>query len=165
MQQERYAVRDISYSAWHRTRSISRYVGLERAQSLCMVDVDTVLYLEVDAALREPLALVEVAQDVGQVEKPASAMARLAAKAGIAAYVALYRIGDKPNPADPMAHDITGFRVKRLWPSQEVQWRTLTPMEWAKALVGIRRWSAGKIRPANDPVWERAPEQGVLFGA
>lgn len=165
MQGERYAVRDISYSAWHRARSISRFVGLERAQSLCMVDVDTVLFLEVDPALREPLALIEVAKDVGQIDKPASAMARLAANAGIAAYVALYSTGESPNPADYRARDIVGFRVKRLWPRPEAQWRCLTPAEWAKALVNIREWGAGKLEAANDRLWERIPKQGQLFEA
>jgi hypothetical protein len=161
---ERTGIRDLSYSAWHRVRSIARFVGVEQAQSLSMVDADVVLFLEVDPRSRSPLALIEVAIDVEQTEKPASSTARLAALAGLPAFTVLYRRSVRLNPADRRELDIDRFRVRRLWPSPEHSWRTLSPEDWAKALVEIRKWSAAKIDlSANDPTWEPVPEQRQLF--
>lgn len=163
MNEERWGERDLSYSAWHRVRSIARYVGVEAAQSLKMVDQDATLYLELDDATREPLALVEVAIDTGQGEKPASSMARLAQRANLPAFVVLYKRANNPNPADRRQFDIERFRVRRIWPHPEQSWRILKPEEWAKALLQIRSWSAAKLEAANDPVWTPIPEQRELF--
>lgn len=164
-QEERYGERDLSYSAWHRVRSIARFVGPEKAQSLKMVDQDVTLYLELDSLTREPLALVEVAVDVGQREKPVSSMARLAAKCGLPAYVALYKVSRSPNPADRRQRDIDGFRVRRVWPAPEHEWRSLTPTQWANGLLQIRSWSAARldIEAANDPEWETPQRQMELL--
>ena len=164
-QEERYGERDLSYSAWHRVRSISRYVGLEAAQGLKMVDQDVTLYLELDSLSREPLALIEVARDIGQGEKPASSMARLAARCNLPAFVVLYKPSPSLNPADKRQFDIDRFRVKRVWPAPEHVWRTLTPAEWARGLLQIRSWSAAKleIEAANDRLWEPIPKQTELF--
>jgi hypothetical protein len=137
-QEERYGSRDLSYSAWHRVRSICRYVGLEAAQSLTMIDQDVTLFLEVESATREPLALIEVAIDVGQSRKPASSTARLAARSGLPAFCVLYRHCSQPNPADKREADIDRFRVRRIWPFPEHEWRELTPVEWAQGLLQIR---------------------------
>jgi hypothetical protein len=40
MQEERYNTRDRTYSAWHRRLSTRRFVGLERAQLLAMIDIE-----------------------------------------------------------------------------------------------------------------------------
>lgn len=164
-QEERHGERDLSYSAWHRVRSIARFVGPEKAQSLKMVDQDVTLYLELDSTTREPLALVEVAIDVGQNAKPASTMARLAARCNLPAYVALYKLSGQPNPADRRQFDIERFRVRRVWPAPEHQWRSLTPEEWANGLLQIRSWSAARldIEAANDPQWEPPQQQIELF--
>lgn len=164
-QEERYGTRNGAYSAWHRARSIARFVGLERAQSLSLVDADVVLYLELDACTREPLALIETAMDVGQTHKPATATAKLAQLAGLASYTVLYSCASSPNPADPTCKDLASVRVQRTWPAPEVGWRTLTPMAWAHAILQIRHWAAERIgaEPANDPLWEKVPRQEVLF--
>jgi hypothetical protein len=163
-QEERYGQRDLSYSAWHRVRSIARYVGFEAAQGLKMIDQDVTLYLELDGLCRSPLALIETAQDVGQENKPASATARLASLCGLPAFAVLYKPAQCPNPADPREFDIEAFRVRRIWPSPEHEWRTLTPEQWAKGLMQIRRWSAARIDvAANDAEWEKPPHQGTLF--
>lgn len=163
MREERDGFRDQSYSAWHRTRSIARYVGIERAQTLSMVDQDATLFCELDSRTREPLALIEVAMDVGQREKSASSMGRLAARATLPAYVVLYSKASSLNPADRNAFDIDGFRVMRVWPAPEATWRSLTPAEWASALVSIRSWSAARVDAANDSQWEPVPQQANLF--
>jgi hypothetical protein len=145
MQEEQYGTRDRAYSAWHRRRSISRYVGIEAAQTLSMIDLDMCMYVEYDDLSREPLCLVETARDVGQREKSSSVTVRLAKRAHLPAYLVLYQCALQPNPADVDAPDIEGFRVKRVWPTPESEWRQLDPAAWADALVRIRSWQAKKV--------------------
>lgn len=156
MQEERYGIRDLSYSAWHRAASIRRFVGWEQAQLLNMVDADCVLFLEYHQSTKEPLALIEAAIDVGQEYKSATAIARLAKRARIPAYLVLYRQSAVPNPADPRMPDVSGFRIKRLYPRTEKKWRSVPPAEWAQALLRIRAWAAKRldIVAANDPLWD-----------
>jgi hypothetical protein len=164
MQEEKNGFRDLCYSAWHRAASIRRYVGWERAQLLSMCDADSVLFLEYSAGEKEPLCLIETALDCGQ-KKPATAIARLAKRAGIPAFVVLYQRSVLPNPADGRFRDLRGFRVKRLWPKPENNWRKVTPEQWAQGLVRIRAWSARRLdmEAANDPFYDQAPEEGQLF--
>lgn len=159
MQTERYATRDKAYSAWHRTKSVRRYIGTEQASRLSMIDLDCALYVEFDSHTREPLALIETALDVGQATKPASVTARLAARSGLPAYVVLYDADRLPNPADARYPDIKAFRVRRVWPAPEFGWRVLSPAQWAEALLQIRQWSADKTDAiaANDASFWAAP--------
>lgn len=160
MQEERYGDRDLAYSAWHRRLSTRRFIGIERATRLSMIDLDGALYVEFDDCTREPLALVETARDEGQVTKVATVTARLAQRAGLPAYAVLYRVSDTPNPADRRWPDIAGFRVRRVWPQPEPAWRELSPAEWARALLQIREWAAARldIEAANDPNWSPLPD-------
>lgn len=137
-QEERYNTRDRSYSAWHRRHSTRRFVGIEKAQNLAMIDLDAYLYIEYDDSTKEPLALVETAMDVGQSWKTATVTKNLAKKAGIPAFVLLYKLSTEPNPCDPQFFDIESFRVKMIWPTYQDTWTTLTPQRWADALVKIR---------------------------
>lgn len=158
MQEEATGLRDRSYSAWHRRLSLRRFIGLERAQLASMIDLDACLFCEFDSVSREPLALIETAQDYGQGYKAASVTKRLAQRASVPAYVLLYHLGPVRNPADPAHWDIDKFRLKRLWPKPEHSWRTLSPGEWALALLQIREWSAKRLdaEAANDPLYEAA---------
>ena len=160
MQEERYGTRDLSYSAWHRAASIRRYVGWEHAQLLNMVDTDCVLFLEYHQQTKEPLALIEAAIDVGQDRKPATAIAQLAKRARIPAYLVLYKRSIEPNPADPRMPDVSGFRIKRLYPRAEMAWRNVPPADWASALLRIRAWSAKRldVEAANDPRYDGTQE-------
>lgn len=65
-----------------------------------------------------PLALVEVAQDIGQ-EKPTGVIRELAKTANLPTFVALCTLAKQANPVNPAWHDIDGFRVKRVWPKPE----------------------------------------------
>lgn len=153
MRTERYETRDRAYGVWHRAPSIRRYLRPDQAESLTMADLDSVLFTEYDHGGKLPLALVEVALDVGQ-EKPAEVMQRLAQLANVPAYVALYTPSAANNPADPNWSDIQSFRIKRLWPRPEATWRILSPTEWASALIQIRAWQLNRFTemPAvNDP--------------
>ncbi|WP_205194106.1 hypothetical protein [Burkholderia sp. Ap-962] len=117
-----------------------------------MVDLDAVLFTEYDNNGKLPLALIEVARDIGQ-EKPAGVMQRLARLAGVPAYVALYTTASAANPANPNWADIERFRVRRMWPRPEESWRILTPRQWARALVQIRGWQLKRFEvraAAND---------------
>lgn len=158
MQEEKTGDRPGLYSAWHRRLSIRRFVGLEKAQLLSMIDLDGALYCEFDATTSEPLALIETALDHGQRRKTATVTKRLAQRARLPAYVVLYCAASSRNPADPSQLDITAFRVRRLWPSPEAAWRTLNPREWAEALLQIRRWAALRLdaEAANDSEYEEA---------
>ncbi|MBN9698301.1 MAG: hypothetical protein J0L85_21140 [Zoogloea sp.] len=155
MQTERYGTRDQAYSAWHRAQSTRRYVGIEEAVRLSMIDLDGALYVEYDDRDREPLALIETARDVGQKTKARTVTARLAQRSGLPAYVVLYQVGHEANPADLSQPDILMFRVRRIWPQPEAAWRMLTPRSWAEALLQIRRWACAKLDgvAANDPRW------------
>lgn len=147
--------RDLTYSAWHRQRSTQRFIGIDRAQSLGMIDIDCVLFVEYDTHTREPLALIETARDVGQRHKPATVTAALARRAGIPAFTVLYEAANDPNPADGRFPDIAQFRVRRLWPQPERSWRVVKPEQWAQALLHIRQWSSFRLdqEAANDNLW------------
>jgi hypothetical protein len=147
MRIERYETRDRAYGIWHRAPSIRRYLDAGQAESMTMADLDSVLFTEYDHTGKLPLALVEVAMDIGQ-EKPAGVMRKLAELANVPAYVALYTPAPEANPTNPNWSDIESFRVQRLWPKPETAWRVLTPQQWAKALVQIRGWQLRRFNVA-----------------
>lgn len=155
MQEEQFPVRDRAYSAWHRRHSTRRFVGIERATLLSMIDLDAALYVDYCDTSRDPLALIETARDVGQGHKVATVTANLARRARLPAYVCLYQVADQPNPADARYLDIKAFRVRRVWPHPDPGWRVLTPQQWADALLQIREWSALRLdqAAANDERW------------
>ena len=156
MKAERYGERDLTYSAWHRQRSTQRFVGIDRAQSLGMIDIDCVLFVEYDTTTREPLALIETARYVGQRNKPATVTAALARRAGIPAFTVLYEAANEPNPADTRFKDIARFHIRRIWPQPERLWRVVAPEQWAHALLHIRQWSSFRLdqEAANDNLWK-----------
>ena len=152
MRLEQYETRDRSYGAWHRAPSIGRYLRGAQAESLTMADLDSVLFTEYDNGSKLPLALVEVARDIGQ-DKPAGVLRKLAEMADVPAFVALYTPSAHANPTNPNWCDIEAFRVQRLWPRPESRWRMLTPAQWARALVQIRSWQLRRFttrEAAND---------------
>lgn len=145
MQEERYSTRDLTYSEWHRRLSTRRFVGIESAQSLPMIDLDAALYVEYYNGTKESVALIETAIDVGQRYKAATVTMKLAMLSGLPCYCVLYSCANTPNPADTHWPDISSFRVKRLWPKPEHSWRTVQPAEWAGALLKIRAWATQRI--------------------
>ena len=151
MQEEAYGTRDRSYSAWHRRRSTSRYIGIESAQTLAMIDLDASLYVEYDDGKKDPLALIETAIDVGQPYKTATVTKKLAQRAKLPAFVLLYKLSKTPNPADHLWPDIVEFRAKVLhWPFVDHKitktgWVILQPAEWCKFLRSLRSRQAAVI--------------------
>jgi len=144
-QEEIFNTRDRSYSAWHRRLSTRRFIGIEKAQLLAMIDLDASIYIEYDDGTKEPLALIETAEDKGQVYKTATVTLKLAQRAKIPCFVLLYKLSKNPNPADNLYSDIESFRVKRLYPKFESTWRILTPDKWAETLLSLRIWQAKKL--------------------
>lgn len=139
-QEERFGTRDRSYSAWHRRNSTRRFVGIEDAQLLAMIDLDASLYVEYDDGDKEPLALIETARDIGQTFKTETVTLRLAQMAQLPCYVVLYTLADTPNPADCDWFDIAMFRVRRLNPPQAgTSWHIITPQQWCEHLRRLRR--------------------------
>lgn len=51
----------------------------------------------------------------------------------------------KENPAAPGGLDIESFRIKRIWPEPGTNWTTMSPGEWAEALVKLRKWSSSRV--------------------
>lgn len=115
--EERFNTRDLLFSRWHRTLP----------DNITCIDVDFLEYCQI---CREPLALIELARDVGQSYKPTLVLERLAKAAKIDAYLILY----KPN--DAAEHGIAGARVARVYPTRQnlVQY---TMDEVERLLVGI----------------------------
>lgn len=146
-QEERYGTRDRTYSAWHRRRSTGRFVGIERAQTLAMIDLDASLYVEYDDGTKEPLALIETAEDVGQPWKPSTVTRKLAERCVpiLPAFVVLYTKTTQANPADSNARDISMFRVRRIHPQEQRFFTSMTPAEWAERLMKLRDKSAALL--------------------
>lgn len=59
------------------------------------------------------------------------------------------------SPADCRCFDLAGFRVKRLYPRADLNWRHVAPEEWATALLRIREWAARRldVQAANDATY------------
>ena len=141
--EENFGTRDLTYSAWHRRMSTQRFVGIENAQRLHMIDLDAALYIEYDDETKEPLALVETARESNRY-KCATVTRNLARKAGIPAFTLLYTPSNMPNPSYPSCMDIASFRVRRIWPEPN-DWKTISPKDWAEWLLKIRQVSASKL--------------------
>lgn len=149
MQEEKYGTRDMSYSAWHRRNSTQRFIGIENAQLLSMIDLDVMMFVEYDESSRWPVALIEVAQDVGQSYKTATVTKNLAIMAKIPSAVLLYRLSKDENPGAPGYKDIEMFRYKRIYPDEQYQWTECTPELWAKNLIEIRKAGAKTVDAFN----------------
>lgn len=148
MKTELFGYRSLAYSNWHRAGSLARYLPVDQAQRLAMIDLDAAVYVEYEAAGRTPLILIETARDVGQRWKSATVVMELARRANVPAYALLYQLAETTNPADCRFADVSGFRIRRLYPKPERHWRSLSPAAWASALVRIRAWSIKRLGPA-----------------
>jgi len=120
-------------------------------------------WCEYDPVTRAPLVLLECGRDTGQQFKSSGALVALAIRASLPSYTVLYRLADRPNPADPTVQDIESFRVMRTNPASETQWRTLSPAQWATALLQIRShsWRHSQVA-ANDDRFADPPLPPVV---
>jgi len=149
---EIYGKRDLTYSAWHRRESTRRFIGIEQAQLLAMIDLDSCLYVEYDDSTKEPIALIETARDVNQEIKAATVTKKLAMRCVpvLPAYTVLYMLDSvQKNPADPNYFDIKSFRWRCIHP-KETDWITYNPQQYAEMLLRLRRKSSAFL-DANQP--------------
>ena len=137
-QEEQYGNRPGEYSAWHRRLSTQRFVGIENAQRLAMIDLDAALYVEYNDDTKRPLVLVETAIDNGQLYKTATVTKALAVMARVPALVVLYKLSDHENPGATGYQDIVSFRVKQLTPNSENGFREYSPQKWCEYLLQLR---------------------------
>jgi hypothetical protein len=112
--QERYGTRDLTFSGWHRT--LPDYCTT--------IDID---FLEYCKICRAPLGLIEIARDVGQAYKPTTVMEQLAKKAGVQAYLILYKLEE---------NGIGTCRMAQIYPNK-TRLFTMTPEEVADTIRGI----------------------------
>ncbi len=92
---ERYGQRDMVFSRWHRSLD----------KRLKFLDIDWVEFCDVCS---EPLAVVEIAQDVGQDWKPTTVLERIAKRSKLPAFCILYQVDSQAR--------IAGARVRRVFP-------------------------------------------------
>lgn len=145
MQKEKLGFRDGTYSAWHRPDSIKRFVSPVIAAQLTLIDVDVVLWIECDKT-QYPIALIETARDVGQSQKCSYITRNLAERANLPALVVLYTPEKfSSNPADNRFQDIASFRVRRICPNEEDEWKQYLPEEYANMLAKMREWAVAHI--------------------
>lgn len=125
MRHEKYGTRDLTYSGWHRTLPL-------RAS---YIDIDGVEYC---GRCRQPLLLVETAQDVGQTYKSAKVTAALGEMANVPVVCVLYTIAG-PGLIGPTV------RVREVAPYAG-EFQTITREAWAAELVAVHDRHEQKCR-------------------
>jgi len=114
--EERYGTRDLAYSKWHR----------RQARLLPYIDLDAIEYCQM---CKQPIALIELALDVGQKYKATTITAKLANMAGLPAYLVFYKKDGRD--------EIIGFRVSLVAPQRGAE-QIMTLEEYVEFLCVIR---------------------------
>ena len=96
---ERFSQRDLAYSKWH------RHLG----NDVTFVDIDAVEYCN---KCMSPLAIMELAQDVEQPNKPFMLTLRMARACNVPGYVVLYTADETKEEKDT----IVRMRVMKIYP-------------------------------------------------
>ena len=125
-ERERYGSRDLTYSRWHRTPSIQRFLGIERARQLTCADLD---FIEYCPRCYQPLLLLETAIDVGQKYKFTEVLYAAAKRMDVPAALVFYLKGEN--------EDIAQFRVRMIYPERGPE-KIMTPQEYAEWLWSFR---------------------------
>jgi len=156
MKEERYGERDLCFSGWHRYQT-NRFFPMR--------DLDCIEYC---FRCDKPLALIEVARDVGQDKKWIEPMRKLAKMAGLPAYVVFYQ-GNSTAIRAAMRLCVTSItkrallkfacidslRIRRVSPcySEDI---TLTPMQYQAFLIALRvKSKCGCYRNASLAEWNK----------
>lgn len=121
VKEERHGKRDLCFSNWHR---------YQLHEDLSYIDLDCVEYCH---RCSVPLALIEIAMDVGQERKTTTVTRKLAALCGLPAYLVFYT----GNGKTMRNAQVTSIRMRRVYPirSEEVK---LTPKQYELFLVLLR---------------------------
>lgn len=164
-QQERNGGRrELTYSNWHRSDSISRYVTSWQARFLYMSDVDA---NELCWQCYSAVALIETTRYIGSFSKNADATAKLSAKVGVPSFT-VYFIAEEPDSCHACQQwiapwpDITAFYV--VGPhGEDDEPRRMTPANYAAFLVGLRLAHASRCErlAASDRVWRFWKEEAA----
>lgn len=129
----------IAYSTWHRSGPAD----------ISFIDIDWIEYCK---ECYEPLLLCELAQGLGNDNKPFYATRRLALRAGMPAAVVLYETEDGSRVGR-----ITQFKIKMV--ARDVSdWKYVSPPEWAAFLKQLHREHECTINK-NTPLWKQ-----LVFG-
>jgi len=184
---ERTGVRDLSYSAWHRSKSIGRFLSdfdknkhrirlmdgswceysdpwkQSTADKLGLIDIDHIVYDGKHWTDRKPVALIESARTDGEYtyDKAATMMAMIGEAANIPVFVVLYQLSRLPNPFQPECNDIDWFFVRRYWPAKERGYRQMTPKQYAEFLVMLRQEKGKHYQPPLHPTWPLVSETDI----
>lgn len=127
---ERTGTRDLTYSTWHRPKSIGRYLDKRKAARLKAIDID---FCEACNECNLPLALIET-QRSSSKPKPATITTELAKLACIPAYSVSYMTGIVGGE-----EDILAFHVSPIWPTDNVRAvTTMTAQQYAEWLWSLR---------------------------
>jgi hypothetical protein len=141
MDKEKYHQRDLTYSLWHRTESIERYLGHANAEQLRLIDIDAILYVEYERYKNRPLALIEEARDVGQSFKCAAVMANLARMAKLPAFLVLWLPSSEANPVTNGKYpDIERFRVRPMNVKKSEPFGKYSARDYAVFLWELRQY-------------------------
>lgn len=127
---ERFFTRDLTYSQWHRSLN----------NDLTYIDLDGIEYCD---KCKEPLLLVELAQDIGQNLKPTTVMRKLAEKALLPAVLVFYK---KNEGAVEPESCIYSFRVQKIFPIHEVGQVEMQPSEFSAYLRKVHDEHLCKLR-------------------
>ena len=149
-QKERIGMRDLTYSQWHRTDSLRRYIP--DAHSYYFQDVDGAEYMYHNKII-VPWLLYETGRDIGQKIKDSPVLPALSRKSGVKATTVLYKVSKNPNPhADHKTiirgvrealdelesagvSDIESFRVQECG---STRWKEMSPREYGLFLMRER---------------------------
>jgi hypothetical protein len=121
VKEERYGERDLCFSGWHR---------YQLHENLDYIDLDCIEYCH---RCMEPLILIEMAKDIGQLNKATTVTRKLAKMCGLPAYLVFYTGNEKKM----REARVSGLRVRKIYPtrSEEVK---LTPKQYELFLVLLR---------------------------
>ncbi len=145
-QEERTGQRNLSYSLWHRKKSISRFVDSAEAEKMYYQDIDGVECCHINDK-RYPIFFIETAYynstpDFGKKPGVCLGTAELSNRP---CFVVLYKLSKtkvldfRPRYGEAVKiPDIEELFVKRFFPDGD-EWKKFTPEAWAKKLLNLRK--------------------------
>jgi len=144
--EERTGKRSLTYSEWHRVKSIRRFAPEVVAARLTMIDIDGVFVEAKHPYDRKPVALVETVE-TGKSLKPTdyyyknvNILYQLGKAANVPVFLVLYKPDHATrNPAAPDHPDIAEFYIKEWWPNRSKKWKVCNPKQYANFLICLRQ--------------------------
>ena len=148
-QHEKFGGREgeAAYSAFHRSASLSRWMPQGDAIKLAMINIDTCFWIECHDKSYQPIALIETAQDIGQLRKPVVALRNLACRADLPAFCVLYLLADCIDEITGR-RKLTSFRVRSIWPN-DTPFKKCDPQQYANGLRRLREFGVKNIVTAD----------------